>query len=99
MNEKLSKLSLDNMERHLWEAADQLRTNSKLTSTEYCMPVLGLTFLRHALQSLFFDIQITARNGVSLLLDLRQKLVEKIRYGIRIYRNCMQADFGRMWFL
>jgi type I restriction enzyme M protein len=36
------------LENRLWEAADQLRTNSKLTSTEYCMPVLGLIFLRHA---------------------------------------------------
>jgi type I restriction enzyme M protein len=32
----------------LWEAADQLRANSKLTSSEYCMPVLGIIFLRHA---------------------------------------------------
>ena len=32
----------------LWEAADYLRANSKLTSTEYYMPVLGLIFLRHA---------------------------------------------------
>nr|WP_255651191.1 type I restriction-modification system subunit M [Cesiribacter sp. SM1] len=32
----------------MWSAADQLRSNSKLTSTEYSMPVLGLIFLRHA---------------------------------------------------
>jgi type I restriction enzyme M protein len=36
------------MERRLWEAADQLRTNSKLTSTDYYMPVLGSIFLRHS---------------------------------------------------
>ena len=36
------------LEADLWEAADQLRANSKLTSTEYCMPVLGVIFLRHA---------------------------------------------------
>lgn len=40
--------SLSRLESDLWEAADQLRANSKLTSTEYCMPVLGLIFLRHA---------------------------------------------------
>lgn len=28
--------------------ADNLRANSKLTSSEYCMPVLGVMFLRHA---------------------------------------------------
>lgn len=31
-----------------WEAADQLRANSKLTASEYSMLVLGLIFLRHA---------------------------------------------------
>jgi len=40
--------SLKSLEADLWEAADQLRANSKLTSTEYCMPVLGVIFLRHA---------------------------------------------------
>lgn len=39
---------LDQLEASLWEAADQLRANSKLTSSEYCMPVLGIIFLRHA---------------------------------------------------
>lgn len=36
------------LEKELWEAADQLRANSKLTAAEYSMPVLGLIFLRHA---------------------------------------------------
>ena len=36
------------LEDDLWEAADKLRTNSKLTASEYSMPVLGLIFLRHA---------------------------------------------------
>ncbi|MBY6757217.1 N-6 DNA methylase [Clostridium botulinum] len=36
------------IERDLWDAADQLRANSKLTASEYSMPVLGLIFLRYA---------------------------------------------------
>ncbi len=36
------------IERDLWEAADNLRANSKLASSEYFMPVLGIIFLRHA---------------------------------------------------
>ena len=36
------------LENDLWEAADELRANSKLTSQQYCMPVLGLIFLRYA---------------------------------------------------
>ncbi len=39
---------LRQLEAELWRAADQLRANSKLTATEYSMPVLGLIFLRHA---------------------------------------------------
>lgn len=37
-----------NVEAHLWEAADELRANSKLKSSEYSVPVLGLVFLRYA---------------------------------------------------
>src|SRR5438132_8192331 len=36
------------LESDLWEAADNLRANSKLTSSDYFMPVLGVIFLRHA---------------------------------------------------
>ncbi|MCF8340734.1 MAG: type I restriction-modification system subunit M [Chitinophagaceae bacterium] len=39
---------LRKLETELWRAADQLRANSKLTASEYSMPVLGLIFLRHA---------------------------------------------------
>ena len=36
------------LEADLWESADLLRSGSKLTSNQYCMPVLGLIFLRYA---------------------------------------------------
>ena len=36
------------LESDLWESADLLRAGSKLTSNQYCMPVLGLLFLRYA---------------------------------------------------
>src|SRR5882762_1495347 len=36
------------VEKRLWEAADELRPNSKLKSSEYSVPVLGLIFLRYA---------------------------------------------------
>ena len=36
------------LEADLWESADLLRAGSKLTSNQYCMPVLGLLFLRYA---------------------------------------------------
>lgn len=36
------------LEGRLWGAADELRANSKLKSSEYSIPVLGLIFLRYA---------------------------------------------------
>ena len=39
---------IEKLETALWEAADNLRANSKLTSSDYFMPVLGVIFLRHA---------------------------------------------------
>ena len=40
--------SIRKLESELWESADLLRAGSKLTSNQYCMPVLGLIFLRYA---------------------------------------------------
>lgn len=40
--------SIKKLESDLWESADLLRAGSKLTSNQYCMPVLGLLFLRYA---------------------------------------------------
>lgn len=40
--------NIEKLESSLWEAADNLRANSKLTSSDYFMPVLGVIFLRHA---------------------------------------------------
>src|ERR1043166_4078062 len=36
------------LEKRLWDAADELRANSKLKASEYSVPVLGLIFLRYA---------------------------------------------------
>lgn len=41
-------INIRKLEAELWESADLLRAGSKLTSNLYCMPVLGLIFLRYA---------------------------------------------------
>jgi type I restriction enzyme M protein len=41
-------MSNNSIEARLWEAADELRANSKLKASEYSVPVLGLIFLRYA---------------------------------------------------
>ena len=63
---------LRKLEAELWRAADQLRANSKLTATEYSMPVLGLIFLRHAYNR-FQKVKI----------EVESKLVEKIERTIK----------------
>ena len=41
-------INIRKLEAELWESADLLRAGSKLKSNQYCMPVLGLIFLRYA---------------------------------------------------
>jgi len=44
----MSFKNIEALEKRLWSAADELRANSNLTSSEYSRPVLGLIFLRYA---------------------------------------------------
>ena len=44
----MSKEQLKQLEADLWKAADNLRANSDLKSSEYSNPVLGLIFLKFA---------------------------------------------------
>ena len=41
-------VNIRKLEKELWDAADLLRVDSKVTSQEYWMPVLGLIFFRYA---------------------------------------------------
>jgi type I restriction enzyme M protein len=44
----MKKEQLKQLEADLWSAADNLRANSDLKSSEYATPVLGLIFLKFA---------------------------------------------------
>jgi len=46
--EKFMNHNGNQIESRLWAAADELQANSKLKSSEYSVPVLGLVFLRYA---------------------------------------------------
>lgn len=46
----MTATQLKELEKRLWEAADQLRANSRLTAALYSFPVLGLIYLHHASQ-------------------------------------------------
>lgn len=54
------------LEKRLWEAADQLRANSALTAQEYANPVLGLIFLKYAdfrFAAVHAELQQASRSG------------------------------------
>src|SRR5712675_2014205 len=58
------------IEKRLWAAADELRANSKLKSSEYSVPVLGLIFLKYADQKFtkadsIIKAQPAGRRGIS----------------------------------
>lgn len=44
----MNQEQIKQLEKELWDAADNLRANSKLTASEYKDPVLGLILLRYA---------------------------------------------------
>jgi type I restriction enzyme M protein len=44
----VARNKLIELEKKLWSAADELRANSELKSSEYSIPVLGLIFLKYA---------------------------------------------------
>ena len=54
--------SIRKLEAELWESADLLRAGSKLTSNQYCMPVLGLIFLRYAYSRFKNDLNHNAHS-------------------------------------
>lgn len=67
-------INIRKLEAELWESADMLRSGSKLTSNQYCMPVLGLIFLRYAFSRFkLVEQEILAnrpmRNGRKLLVE------------------------------
>jgi type I restriction enzyme M protein len=70
-------MNIQQLENELWEAADQLRANSKLTASEYSMPVLGLIFLRHASNRFHAYLpEITAGIAPQVPANRREELVK-----------------------
>jgi type I restriction enzyme M protein len=64
------------IEKKLWASADELRANSHLKSSEYFVPVLGLTFLRFADQCFAsVELDLTATDHVG-----RRRTIGKIDY-------------------
>jgi len=69
------------IEKRLWDAADEFRANSKLKSSEYSVPVLGLIFLRYADQKFAqAEKELTAGVGPA---SRRRRAIGKTDYQAR----------------
>ena len=61
----MNQEAIKNLEKELWDAADELRGNSKLTAAEYKDPLLGLVLLRFA-QNRYEDAKIQVEQNLPI---------------------------------
>ena len=77
--------SINDLEKRLWDVADQLRANSSLPAQEYSRPVLGLIFLKYA------DHRFTEAEKVLAKVDVsgrRQQKKQVLKARIRSVLTC-----------
>ena len=80
---------LSELENRLWDAADELRANSKLKASEYGTPVLGLIFLR------FADTKFTAaRERIEAKASKRRRIGPSDYHAERVIFLPDEARFG-----
>lgn len=61
----MNQQDIRNLEKELWDAADELRGNSKLTAGEYKDPLLGLVLLRFA-QNRYEDAKVQIEKNLPI---------------------------------
>lgn len=61
----MNQQDIRDLEKELWDAADELRGNSKLTAAEYKDPLLGLVLLRFA-QNRYEDAKVQVENNLPI---------------------------------
>jgi type I restriction enzyme M protein len=69
---------LKQLEKDLWSAADNLRANSDLKSTEYATPVLGLIFLKFADNNYTRAEKVINKEFAKLTGTRREKPIDEI---------------------
>lgn len=68
----MNQQDIKDLEKELWDAADALRGNSKLTAAEYKDPLLGLVLLRFA-QNRYEDAKIQVEENLPINPRTKQK--------------------------
>ena len=82
---------LGELERRLWDAADELRANSGLKASEYGTPVLGLIFLR------FADARFkAARAGIEAKASARRTIGPSDYHAQRVIYLTAAARFDHL---
>lgn len=82
---------LAELEKRLWDAADDLRANSGLKASEYGTPVLGLIFLR------FADARFTAaRDEIEAKASARRRIGPSDYHARRVIYLTETARFGTL---
>jgi type I restriction enzyme M protein len=82
---------LAELEKRLWDAADELRANSGLKASEYGSPVLGLIFLR------FADAKFTAaREAIEARASARRRIGPPDYHAQRVIYLTNEARFAHL---
>ncbi|MGB5988740.1 MAG: class I SAM-dependent DNA methyltransferase [Marinifilaceae bacterium] len=68
----MTQEDIKQLERELWDAADELRGNSKLTAGEYKDPLLGLVLLRFA-QNRYEDAKVQVEKNIPISPRTKKK--------------------------
>src|ERR1700721_2340877 len=77
------------LEKRLWSAADELRANSKLKSSEYSVPVLGLIFLRYA------DHKFAKAKAKLTSQGSGRRSIGRADYQAKVFSTCLKAPDSR----
>ena len=86
--------NLSDIEKRLWDTADELRANSNLRSSEYSTPVLGLIFLKYA-DHKFHQVrdEITSESSGSRILQINERTLFQAHGAFYLPEN---ARFGHL---
>ena len=89
--------NLKDLEDRLWDAADQLRANSHLKSSEYSVPVLGLIFLRFADVKFTYDDLIENNKRRIRVLEQMAQAIYKELFG-KVNEDAPPKGWGKSTF-
>ena len=88
---------LKQLEKDLWAAADNLRANTDLKSSEYATPVLGLIFLKFADNEYAQAEENIVKEHAKLKGARREKSIDKIAIK-NIFDKESPESYGRIEF-